>query len=98
MSVTTVEPAPGDLFQWPTAEDDQGLVLVISPRPPCQPLSWEKPVIDFTTCPLAIASRPLVGQVVFHFCWSYWPVGILWRQNRWKFHEIFQDKKKNFCQ
>ena len=50
-------------------------------------------VIDFTTCLLTIASRPLVGQVVFHFCWSYWPVGIFWRQNRWKFHEIFQDKK-----
>ena len=51
-------------------------------------------VIDFTTHLLTIASRPLVEQVVFHFCWSYWPVGIFWRQNGWKFHEIFQDKKK----
>ena len=33
-------------------------------------------MINFTTCLLAIMSRPLVGQVVFHFYWSCWPVGI----------------------
>ena len=34
---------PRGSFQWPTAKDNQGLVLVTSPRPRCWPLPWEKP-------------------------------------------------------
>ena len=41
-----------------------------------QNISDKKAVINFTTHLLTIVSRPLVGQVVFHFCWSYWPVEI----------------------
>ena len=41
------------LFQWPTVEDNQGLVLVISLIPPCQPLPWEKPYSNMQ-CSLTI--------------------------------------------
>ena len=47
---TPFEPVLGALFQWPTLEDNWGLVLAGSPRPSCQPLPWEEPSNVQCTC------------------------------------------------